>query len=51
MPSQDFKITANLPLSSINTKDWKLESDSVAVNFTAKISEKNPYEILVSGRF
>ena len=51
VPSQDFKITANLPLSSINTKDWKLESDSVAVNFTAKISEKNPYEILVSADF
>ena len=25
---------------SIDTKDWKLESDSVAVNFKAKISEK-----------
>lgn len=51
VPSQDFKITANLPLQSIDTKDWKLESDSVAVNFNAKISEKNPYEILVSADF
>ena len=51
VPNQDFKITANLPLQSIDTKDWKLESDSVAVNFKAKISEKNPYEILVSADF
>lgn len=50
-PKKDFKITANLPISSIDSKNWKLESDSTAINFTAKISDKNPYDILVSADY
>lgn len=50
-PKEKFKIEANLPIETINTEKWKLESDSVSQNFTAKISEKNPYEVLIDSDF
>ena len=50
-PQSSFKIVSNLPLDKLNTETWKLESDSIAQNFKAKISEKNPYQILVDSDF
>ncbi len=50
-PKKDFVITSSLPLENIQTEKWVMKKDSTAVNFTAKISESNPFEIKVSGNF
>lgn len=50
-PEHAFKITSSLPLESLQSEKWKLESDSVAQDFSAKILEKNPFEILVTSSF
>lgn len=50
-PKSNFAITANWALDNIKTDNWALESDSIAVPFSAKISEKDPYKILVSADF
>ncbi|MDR2205515.1 MAG: Ig-like domain-containing protein [Flavobacteriaceae bacterium] len=50
-PKSKFEITSNYILDSINTEKWTLVSDSIAQPFTAKISEANPYKILVDSDF
>jgi len=51
-PKTDFKITSNYALDKIEPEKWVLKSDSVTTqNFTAKISETNPYQILVQSDF
>lgn len=51
-PLHDFRITSNYLISRIDTQQWTLKSDSLTTEpFTAKISETNPYEILVSSAF
>lgn len=51
-PKTDFKITSNYIIDKINTEKWVLKSDSLTTqNFTAKISETNPYQILIQSDF
>ena len=50
-PENNFVINTSLPIENLNTSSWKLESDSIAQDFTAKISEKNPFKILVNSSF
>ncbi|ASK30970.1 hypothetical protein CEY12_13025 [Chryseobacterium sp. T16E-39] len=51
-PKTDFRITSNYIIDKINTDKWVLKSDSLTTqNFTAKISETNPYQILVQSDF
>ncbi|MBB4808019.1 uncharacterized protein (DUF2141 family) [Chryseobacterium defluvii] len=51
-PKTDFKITSNYIIDKINTEKWVLKSDSLTTHsFTAKISETDPYEILVRSEF
>ncbi|SDQ51614.1 Ig-like domain-containing protein [Chryseobacterium soldanellicola] len=51
-PKTDFRITSNYVLDKIEPEKWVLKSDSVTTqNFTAKISETNPYDILVQSDF
>lgn len=50
-PGKDFEITSNYEISSINSEKWSLTSDSLSVPFTAKISENNPFKILVNAAF
>ena len=51
VPGQDFTISANMPLRSIQTENWTLKSDSISQAFTAKISEKNTRQILIQSDF
>ncbi|UOU99578.1 Ig-like domain-containing protein [Chryseobacterium daecheongense] len=51
-PKSDFKITSTYVIDKINTEKWVLKSDSLTTQpFTAKISETNPYQILVQSDF
>lgn len=51
-PKSDFKITSTYIIDKINTEKWVLKSDSLTTQpFTAKISETNPYQILVQSDF
>jgi len=51
-PKAKLKITSNYIIDKINPEKWELKSDSLTTQeFTAKISETNPYEILVSSDF
>lgn len=49
-PKQDFKISSNYYINSINTDKWIFRAEGDSLNtlpFTAKISETNPYQIIV----
>ncbi len=51
-PRTDFKVTSNYILDRIQPEKWTLTIDSLtAVPFTARISETNPYQILVNAGF
>ncbi len=50
-PNSIFEISSNMPIQNIQTESWALRSDSISQTFEAKISEKNPYKILVSSNF
>ncbi|MCW3160952.1 Ig-like domain-containing domain [Chryseobacterium oryctis] len=51
-PKTDFKITSNYIINKIEPEKWTLKTDSLTThNFTAKISETNPYQILVQSDF
>ena len=50
-PENNFVINTSLPIENLNTSSWKLESYSIAQDFTAKISEINPFKILVNSSF
>ena len=50
-PNQGFAITSNYFIDKIQPEKWTLVSDSIKQNFTAKISENNPYEIQVKSAF
>lgn len=53
-PKSDFKISSNYYLDKINIDKWLLRAEGDSVNtipFTAKISETNPYQILVKSDF
>ncbi|MDQ0592489.1 uncharacterized protein (DUF2141 family) [Chryseobacterium ginsenosidimutans] len=53
-PKSDFKISSNYYIDKINTDKWvfKVEGDSInTIPFTAKISETNPYQIMLNADF
>jgi uncharacterized protein (DUF2141 family) len=51
-PLKDFILTSNRDLEKIDTESWTLKRDStLAIPFTAKISEKNPSQILIKAEF
>lgn len=53
-PKENFKISSNYYINAINTDKWifRVAGDSLnTLPFTAKISETNPYQILVSADF
>lgn len=50
-PNEDFVITSNYFIDNIQPEKWSLVSDSVAQEFTAKISEANPFQIQIQSVF
>ncbi|MBL3549416.1 Ig-like domain-containing protein [Chryseobacterium sp. KMC2] len=51
-PKTDFKISSNYIIDKIDPAKWILKSDSLTTQeFTAKISETNPYQILIQSDF
>ncbi len=50
-PQQDFVVTSNYFVDKIEAEKWSLVSDSIKQEFTAKISEKNPFEIYIKSSF
>lgn len=50
-PGRDFIISSNYHIDTIDPKDWTLVSDSIQQDFTAKISEQNPYEVFITSDF
>lgn len=50
-PNKDFVITSNYWVDKIQPEKWTLVSDSISQDFTAKISEKNPFEIEIKSNF
>ncbi|WBV59059.1 Ig-like domain-containing protein [Chryseobacterium camelliae] len=51
-PKSDLVITSNYIIDTINPEKWTLKKDSLtAQEFTAKVSETNPYQILVTSNF
>lgn len=51
-PKSDFKILSTYALDKIDPEKWLLKSDSLTTQqFTAKISETNPYQIIVQSDF
>ncbi|MCE3074900.1 Ig-like domain-containing protein [Chryseobacterium gwangjuense] len=51
-PKSDLVITSNYIIDTINPEKWTLKKDSLTTQeFTAKISETNPYQILVTSNF
>lgn len=53
-PKEDFKLSSNYYLDKINTDKWIFRAAGDSLNtlpFTAKISETNPYQILMKADF
>ncbi|MCJ7933705.1 MAG: Ig-like domain-containing protein [Chryseobacterium sp.] len=51
-PKADFRISSNYIIDKIDPSKWILKSDSLTTHeFTARISETNPYQILVQSDF
>ena len=50
-PKDDFIITSNYFVDRIQPEKWTLVSDSISQEFTAKIGEKNPFEIHIQSDF
>ena len=50
-PGRDFVLTSNYVVDRIQPEEWTLASDSIGQNFTAEISPKNPFEILIKSDF
>ncbi len=50
-PDRDFIISSNYHIDSIDIRDWTLVSDSIQQDFTARISEQNPYVVFITSDF
>lgn len=50
-PNESFVFQSNYFVDKIQPERWTLVSDSISQDFTARISEINPYEILVQSNF
>ncbi|WP_312420700.1 Ig-like domain-containing protein [Epilithonimonas sp.] len=50
-PGSDFRFSSNYIINKIQPENWKLESDSISQNFTAKISESDSTQVIVKSDF
>lgn len=51
-PNSDFKIRSGYIIDKISPEKWTLKSDSLTTQeFTAKISETDPYQIIIQSDF
>ena len=50
-PNQDFVISSNYFIDKIQPEKWTLVSDSIQQEFTAQISDKNPFEVQIKSQF
>lgn len=50
-PETDFRFSSNYMINKIQPENWKLESDSISQNFTAKISELDSTQVIVKSNF
>ena len=50
-PNQDFVIGSNYFIDKIQPEKWTLVSDSIQQEFTAQISDKNPFEVQIKSQF
>lgn len=50
-PGSDFRFSSNYIINKIQPENWKLESDSISQNFTAKISESDSTQVIVRSDF
>ena len=50
-PNAEFRIRSNFALDKLETEKWTMVSDSITQDFSARINEKNPFELLVKGDF
>ncbi len=50
-PNHDFVISSNYFIDKIQPEKWTLVSDSIQQEFTAQISDKNPFEIQIKSQF
>lgn len=50
-PNQDFVISSNYFIDRIQPEKWTLVSDSIQQEFTAQISDKNPFEVQIKSQF
>lgn len=50
-PETDFRFSSNYLINKIQPENWKLEADSIAQNFTAKISELDSTQVIVKSNF
>lgn len=50
-PGSDFRFASNYIINKIQPENWKLESDSISQNFTAKISELDSTQVIVKSNF
>lgn len=50
-PETDFRFSSNYMINKIQPENWKLESDSIAQDFTARISELDSTQVIVKSNF
>ncbi|MDP9957298.1 uncharacterized protein (DUF2141 family) [Epilithonimonas hungarica] len=50
-PETDFRFSSNYIINKIQPENWKLESDSIAQDFTARISELDSTQVIVKSNF
>ncbi|WP_027383208.1 Ig-like domain-containing domain [Epilithonimonas caeni] len=50
-PEADFRFSSNYIINKIQPENWKLESDSIAQDFTARISELDSTQVIVKSNF
>lgn len=50
-PETDFRFSSNYIINKIQPDNWKLESDSIAQTFTAKISDLDSTQVIIKSNF
>ena len=50
-PESDFRFTSNYIINKIQPENWKLESDSIVQNFTARVSESDSTQVIIKSNF
>ncbi|PZU86694.1 MAG: hypothetical protein DI529_08220 [Chryseobacterium sp.] len=51
VPDSDFKLSSNYIINKIQPENWKLESDSLAQTFTAKINGLDSTKVIINSNF